>query len=91
VVVVVVVGGATGTVVVVVRGGGSVVVVGTVTGGAGGGAVGHITSVPNFRHCLMSLVRQRLNLPGLEIQPQEVLIALPQEARHCDVDATMLA
>jgi hypothetical protein len=39
----------------------------------------------------MSLVRQRLNLPRLVIQPQDVLIALPQEATHCDLDATMRA
>jgi hypothetical protein len=25
------------------------------------------------------------------IQPQELLIALPQEAKHCGLDATMLA
>ena len=68
-----------------------VVVVVTTGAGGGGGGAGHITSVPNLRHCLMSLVPQRLNLPGLVIQPQEVPIALPQKATHCDLDATMLA
>jgi hypothetical protein len=90
VVVVVTTGGSVG---VVMTTGGSVGVVVT-TGGSivvGGGGAGQITSVPNLRHCLMSFVRQRLNLPGLVIQPHEVLIALPQEATHCGLDATMRA